>query len=239
MGADMILYSCSYPSNLGLNHEGAKDRIRAYCKSMGTGEIEGFLDHVNGESLEELYFEAFGEPTPLEELAELEMENPPDRPDPEIWARERILKQLLEDYAHIFENGTRETTELRLGGLSYIFSGGVTWGDSVSDACEPIGRLDYTGIFDVFERKGVLDLSTGHIPAKKLRMGASDLNVEHRCQAHEMGWIVFLGNEEEDKNCDAWFKPIVALARAAQCDFINFDRDGDKIEFLPYYEEDT
>jgi len=245
MGQDLILYCCANPDNLGLDDAAAKVRI-SLCASMLTEEqVEDYYDSygfglLGLNSYMEEYIHQFGSPpTPTEELSECLVEPPPVQlPEPLSWAREQIEQELLNAYVPV-EKGYRDINTFTLCGLDYSFSGGMSYGDEPTESGRQISRLGWLGAFDIPVRKAVLDLSTAHIPESILNENPADLDVVHRCQAHEYGWIVFLGDKEEDKELpeDSWFMPILKLARSSKSDFVNFDRDGDTFNFLPIYTE--
>jgi hypothetical protein len=221
-----------------LDKLGAEARIREYVQALSEREAGDFIDQFRGgNTLDEAYEEEFGpDPTPPEALAQSQNEIEPDeRPDRLVWAKEQIESELLEAHTQAFVDGSRESTMLMLNGMDFEVSGGMSWGDEPTEIGPMLSKLDWTGIFDLPVRKGALDLSTGHVPLEKLDRNVPDLKVVHRCQAHEYGWVIFLGDKEEDTLVPDWFRPILKVARASGCMFINFDRDGDRTDLLPWY----
>lgn len=239
MGADMLLTICAGPTNLGLTEAEGLQRIIAYCATATLAEIECYFDIKASDSAEAAYEEEFGEPpTPVELLAETGTPEDAQKKIPtlEEWGRGQMKEGLTDAYKEVFVTDSRDVTAFWVDGMQYIATGGMSWGDD-TESSGPMRLLDSTGIFDLPVRKGALDLSTAHVPEEMLEW--VDLKVVHRCQNHEYGWIVFLGDKEEDKDSRMpdWFKPILRLARASNCRFVNFDRDGDTFDLLPVYTE--
>ena len=237
MGANMILTVCSGPTNLGLTEAEGLQRIIDYCATATMAEIECYFDTKDSNSAEDAYEEEFGEPpTPVELLAETSTPEDEQKKIPtlEEWGREQMREGLEDAYKEVFVADLRDVTAIWVGGMQYVATGGMSWGDDTESA-SPMRLLDSTGIFDVPVRKGVIDLSTAHVPEEMWEW--VDLKVLHRCQNHEYGWIVFLGDIAIDKDARMpnWFKPILRLARATDCKFVNFDRDGDEFDLLPTY----
>lgn len=241
MGADLVLYVCACPSNLGLDTLGGIARIKEYVKDLSVAELDAYFDNYKGCcTLDQAYEEEFGEdPTLVEELAAGHEEPEPEpRPYRLAWGREIIEEDLLDAHKRVFEDGSRETSTLTLEGLDFEISGGMTGGDEPTDAGPLLTKLDFTGIFDLPVRKGMLDLSTGHIPLEKLERHVEDLDVGQRCQAHEHGWIVFIDGDADNIDIPEWFQPIHKLAKASGCMLVNFDKDADQTDLLPWYGED-
>jgi hypothetical protein len=231
MGADLILYWCPDPSDLGLSHEQARARIVAFAQAASREKLEDFIQWY-GQGVNDLdeAYEGREEEEPVEQLAEQHDEDPVLS-----WGRRHMEERLLDAYHETIEDPGRDMADVSVGGATVLVSGGMSHGDEPTDSGPLLGMLAWSGIFDLPSRKGVLDLSTAHVPEKLL--DEENLRVHWRCQAHEHGWIVFLGDKSEDEEVDMpeWFKPILKLARASNCLLVNFDKDGDVCDFLPVY----
>lgn len=85
-----------------------------------------------------------------------------------------------------------------------------------------------------------LELSTAHIPPAVLVQADGGRlwdNIPElpRCQPHEYGWIVFLGDSEFDSEAPEWFHPVLAFARDASAFLVNFDTDAEVCPTIPHY----
>ena len=229
----MIMAVCSSPRNLGLDDDQAIAALCAWAACLTREEAEDYIGTFcpSGEdNLGDLYVAE--KEDELEDLAEAHDD------DPKLsWARRYIAEDLEESYRSAL--GTRSVTELSLQGLSWWVAGGMSWGDEPEGYLE-ISKLDHTGVFDAKRVMSVLDLSTAHAPqaGSMDRLGKwtlVDQAFPQRTQAHQYGWMIFLGDEDEDKKAADWAKPILRLARHAGCKFINFDEDAEVCEHLHDY----
>ena len=243
MSADFVIYTCAHPSNLGLDHDQARSRLKEYALSVDREELNAFFEESGqSETLEEAYLEEVGA-GPLEHLGDMLDADASIEPDLQ-WGREQLCSKLLSAYDQTFEDtGSREIAELSLGGLTFLVSGGMSWGDDPTEAGPLLRRLDWTGVFDIEShglnlKGGVLNLSTSHIPHRKVLKDVKDLGVYWGCQSHDTGWIVFVGDQPSaDSNAADWFRPVLKLARAMGCQLVNFDMDGPETKLLPTYTE--
>ena len=245
MGADLIIYRCSHPCNLGLSVPEGKERLRKYAFEATPQLLDAFFDNYgNGvRDLQDAYAEEVGDGD-MEHLAQSHEEGASGEPMLD-WGRKKFWERLEEAYKDTVESpGARDVTDLSFGGLIFLVSGGMSWGDEPTEAGPYLGLLDWTGVFDTTGngsdgelKKGILDLSTAHVPYDKLERNVKDLDVYWRCQAHENGWTVFLGDAGDDNGVPDWFRPVANLARAMCCDFVNFDQDGPTTDLLPQYTE--
>jgi hypothetical protein len=135
MGADMLLYYCEYPTS--------------YKKAMPTIEyrIENLADKTLNFIAEELLWcEANDLAKDIEkELKEEDLYKLNDLIG--IKTREMIrgrIRQAIEDMS----DWRRDIACLTLGGTNYIFSGGLSWGDLPTDACEMINLVSDSGVLD-------------------------------------------------------------------------------------------
>lgn len=74
-----------------------------------------------------------------------------------------------------------------------------------------------------------LDLSTAHMPNSSPRWRGL------RAVAHEHGFTVFVSSEPIGEEPD-WAMRVLEYARANNCILINFDQDGEVLDFLPKWE---
>lgn len=240
MGADLILNYCSHPSNLGLTTEEGKELLRKFAFSATPELLDAFFDHASGTTLEQEYAEEVGDGD-LEHLSRAQDTDGSAEPLFD-WGRARLWKNLEDAYDSVFGyQGRRDLGLYKFGGLYFALSGGMSWGDEPTFSGPKLSLLDWTGVFDPCGdngelRKGVLDLSTSHVPRHIVEGSSADLEVYWRCQDHEYGWIVFLGDKRDDENSPDWFKPVLKLARALNCDLINFETNGVTTQLLPLYE---
>ncbi len=236
MGADLIMATCSSPRNLGLSDGQAEALLIRWALSLTRDEADAYLDQVtlSGENSVDDLYEAEGDATSTELLAATT-----DPDFPLTWVCKYIADDLIEAYQEV--RSRDHVATLRLGGRTYLVAGGMSWGDE-PEGCAELMKLDITGVFDSKRVLNLLDLSTAHIPEKILRAGSAgmsqnllNISFAHRVENHGYGWIIFLGDKDEDYKVEDWAQPIVKLARANNCGFINFDQDGEVCEHLCDY----
>ena len=241
MGADMIMGACSAPINVGIKtSEKALAALTTWAAGASRLKIEDYFDQFmpgGCQTMQEAYEER-GEEEPLEGLAEAHSE------DPELaWGRRCVTDHLVSALDYL--NNSRSVAEFRLGGQLFWLSGGLSWGDE-PDGYAEVSQLDWAGVFDNEQVTGTLDLSTAHIPSplleslthqKRLRLMKQAFTC--RIVGHEYGWILFLGAQEGEGQTADWAKPILEMARATNCRFINFDEDAEVSPWLPNYHNGT
>lgn len=79
----------------------------------------------------------------------------------------------------------------------------------------------------------VLDLSTSHMPSTSPEWGGL------RVVEHEYGYVVFVAGEPTEEALAAepeWIRPVMLVARAADCTMVNFDQAGEQVDDLPTWE---
>ena len=229
MGADMILAVCPSPENLGITDEQAVSLLVRWAVLVDRDKAEEYFEHHSGESLDEAYQER--------ELSEVEDLAASHEEDPALaWARGFIREDLVACYALVKDS--RAVARLRLGGQTWLLSGGMSWGDPTEHFSE-LAKLACTEVFDNPALRSCLDLSTAHIPERVMNRGSSgvtqnilSVHFKHRVECHGHGWIVFLGDEGMDAGAEDWCQAILRVARAAGCYLINFDVDGPVVPFL-------
>lgn len=69
-----------------------------------------------------------------------------DVPGMELDARLVLRNSIMRALEEVFVAHNRETVEFELGGRTYVFSGGLSWGDPPTDAYEQIELLDQSGV---------------------------------------------------------------------------------------------
>lgn len=236
MGANLILYACPDPSNVGLSHEQARARIIAFAAGIDSEKAEEFFQwYAEGCcDLAEAYENREEDEVPVEQLAAAQDEDPAL-----FWGRRCIQKRLLAAYTEVVESDPRDVNTLTLGGMSLMASGGLSHGDDPTDSGKLVGMLEWSGVFNLPQRKGVLDLSTAHIPEQMLEENV--IHTRQRVAVHEHGWVVFIpGDAEAEETLSEefeWFRPILKLAWASDCLLVNFDKDADVCDLLPVYGE--
>lgn len=237
MGADMLAAVCSSPRNLGLDDDQARSLLVRWASTLDREQVECFLADAGRLDLTELCRqEREGD---LEDLADSQDE------DPELcWGRRFVCDKVMEAYEEAAKS--RCVGALRLGGQQWWLAGGMSWGDTPT-GYDSIAILDSTGCFDAKQVKTLLALSWSHVPTsmwtpsdpQSWQRGISKAFGDIRVVAYEHGWMLFLGDRESDDQAADWAKPILALARAASCRFINFDTDAEVCEHLHDYTAGT
>lgn len=245
MGADLILGVCSHPRNVGLGTPPAIEAaLHTYAAGVSRGDLEEFFSFFalgGEESLDEAYQER--PEAPLEDLAESQDDDPVA-----TWGRRSLAGELVTAYQDAASSTL--VTVLLLGGQHWWVAGGSSWGDE-PEGCRALTMLDHSGVFDNQAFCSALDLSTAHIPQEVLEWAGQQYpwgkllwpairdEPNPRYVAHKCGWIVFLGDQEHDKDAEPWLQPILELARRVSCRFINFDQDGEVCAYLPDHNAGT
>jgi len=144
MGADMCLAVCEDPYNL----DAAKEII------------EYRLGLIRGEELMEIAENYFC--WELDDAADVRMKELRESDlfhinNFEEKVREEVamdlgirkIREALEDIIYSSDNGyRRDIASMLLGGVHYLFSGGMSWGDNPSEAMTPINILYESGVLD-------------------------------------------------------------------------------------------
>jgi len=109
--------------------------------------------------------------------------------------------------------------------------------------CKVEHYQDETCIRDMYRTVRMMDISTGHIQESDVEI--LEDNSEGLCFSvaqYEEGFYINLANVELDRlpqDCAKFssaFQHILAQAKKAGFDFINFDRDGEEYEHLPKFD---
>ena len=144
MGADMLLYCCEDPNDYAKAWPIVQHRIN----SLTDDDLENIADDY-------LWYDSQEIDEELEdiELSEEDLYKLNDLKGMKI--REMVKKRLMESVVELIgnpENGfgpyRRDIACMQLNGVSYMFSGGMTWGDQPSEACDHINIIDGSGLFD-------------------------------------------------------------------------------------------
>ena len=138
MGADFILYHCEYPGDWKKAEPIVNRRIEKISNHV--------LDHI-GESyfwgdIEDIKEET-GEGLKEEDLWKLD--NLYD-----IKIRAFVKGKVKEAVDEIMDEKwyRRDVAEVQLNGVLYLFTGGMSWGDMPTEACDTIGIICDSGVFD-------------------------------------------------------------------------------------------
>ena len=242
MGADMLVSVCSHPRNVGLADEDAPQALYRWAANLDRHGADRFFLTVGGDGLDAMYQDR-EDPGSLEALGNAHKDDPAL-----AWAQRFLGKYANDSWREV--SATRAVTTITLGGQLWFIAGGMSWGEEVKCSRE-LGLLDMTGVFNNKAFCGCLDLSTDHIPKRILassfrpgfRLSAQNLLSLNfgviRVEEHGFGWMVFLGDKQEDGKAAAWAQPILKMARKTGCRFINFDRDGERSPWLVDFTQGT
>ena len=142
MGADLLIYVCEHPDNRGWDQEKAEQELVAFAHSFeGLNAVWEFFEYgLGGIELEELYAEQEGD------LEKLVMAGK-DKEALASFGRRYIAQTLVSSYREVFLSHRRDVAVIKLHGREYAVSGGMSWGDTPSDACELIQILAESGVF--------------------------------------------------------------------------------------------
>ena len=144
MGADMLLYCCEDPTN----YTKAWPVIEYRIESLTDDQLEDIADDClwyDAETLREEYED--------QELKEEDLYQINDLYGIALrkMVRERLLeavKELIGSPEDDFAGWRRDLAHMTLGETSYMFSGGMSWGDQPSEACDYIKLIEESGLFD-------------------------------------------------------------------------------------------
>ena len=145
MGADFMLYCCEEPSDYAKAYPVIMYRI----ESLSDGELADIADELLWYDVQEIEDELEDFKIKEEDLYSLD-----DLKRNKIrkMAREKLVEAVHElignpNDKNICTGWRRDVTNMHLNGVSYIFSGGMSWGDLPAEACEFINLIDHSGIF--------------------------------------------------------------------------------------------
>jgi len=144
MGADMLLYCCEDPTD----YAKAWPVIQYRIDNMNN-------DHLDGIAEESLWYEA---QEAWEEISDMDIKEDDLYHLNDLYPikmREMVREKLKEAVSQLigspesdFGNWRRDVATMTLNGASYMFTGGMSWGDSPSEACEYMSLIETAGIFD-------------------------------------------------------------------------------------------
>ena len=143
MGADMMLYCCEDPTN----YEKAWPIIQYRIDSISDKNLEAIAEDY-------LWYEA---QETWEEINDMEIKEEDLYKLNDLYGikiRNMVREKLQEAVRVIigspedsFGGWRRDIAHMTLKGTTYIFSGGMSWGDQPSEACDFIALIDASGLF--------------------------------------------------------------------------------------------
>ena len=140
----MLLYCCEDPTD----YAKAWPIIQHRIESLSNNDLENIADDY-------LWYDAQEIDDELEELklSEKDLYKLNDLRGMKV--REMVREKIMEAVVELIgnpENGfgpyRRDVACMQLSGVSYMFTGGMTWGDQPSEACDYMNVIDGTGLFD-------------------------------------------------------------------------------------------
>ena len=144
MGADMLLYCCEDPTD----YEKAWPIIQHRIESFSHNDLEDIAeDHLW------YYTQEIDEELEDLELSEEDLYKLNDLRGIKVaeMVREKLREAVIELIGSPkdgFGPYRRDIATMHLNGVSYMFSGGMSWGDHPSEACEYMNVIDGSGLFD-------------------------------------------------------------------------------------------
>jgi hypothetical protein len=141
MGADFLLYHCEYPHDTKLAVSVVERRIN----NLSRLTLNTIADDVLWRESEEIANSSEhdlkeGELFNLDELIEIKTRE---------MVRERIREAATELLrGHHSAPIRRDITTMEFGGILYLFTGGMSYGDHPTDAVYYLELVNYSGIFD-------------------------------------------------------------------------------------------
>ncbi len=136
MGADFIFAVCEMPNNL--------DK----CRDIIDYRIENLNDSMIASIADDGYFD-------VDEML-LGLAEDMDITETDLWSLSdmdglmlrKLVEKLLKDAVDELTGYRRDVGGMVLNDISYAISGGMSWGDSPTDAISFIGLLDMSGIMN-------------------------------------------------------------------------------------------
>jgi hypothetical protein len=139
MGADMLLYCCEDPTSYTKAMPLICHRIKNLDDDLLASIAEEHLWYDSDELKENIEADLKEEDLyKLDDLYFLKIR---------CMVREK-LKEAVEELIGEGVGWRRDITHMTLNDVRYIFSGGMSWGDQPSEACDLISLIDVSGIFN-------------------------------------------------------------------------------------------
>ena len=146
MGADMLLYCCEDPTS----YTKAWPVIEYRLESLTDDQLEAIAEDCLWYDAQEIWEEHEDREQDLKEEDLYKLNDLYG-----IALRKMVREKLLEAVKVLIGNPEdnhggwrRDLAHMTLGETSYIFSGGMSWGDQPSEACDYINLIDNSGLFD-------------------------------------------------------------------------------------------
>ena len=144
MGADMLLYCCEDPTD----YEKAWPVIKYRLESLADDQLEAIAEDCLWYDAQEIWEEYEGHDLKEEDLYKLH----------DLYGialRKMVREKLLEAVRVLigspkdnYGGWRRDIAHMTLSGTSYMFSGGMSWGDHPTDVCDYINLMDHSGLFE-------------------------------------------------------------------------------------------
>ena len=145
MGADMMLYCCEDPTN----YVKAWPIIQYRINNMSDEKLEALAEDYLWSESEDV----------KEEFDDSELE------ESDLWklndliafkVRSMVRQKLVEEATSLIGEGNfyfRDIAYLTLDDTTYMFSGGMTWGDGPTESYSTLCLIDAVGLFDGMGKK--------------------------------------------------------------------------------------
>ncbi len=146
MGADMMLYCVEDP----IAYDKAWPLIKHRIENLDESTIEDIADSLLHYEAEELWEE-------MKDGVEIKKEDLFDLDNLFVIKLQKMVRQRLEDAVTSIIGGPekeelsfwrRDLAHMNLGGVAYIFTGGMSWGDLPTEACTELALIEAAGLFD-------------------------------------------------------------------------------------------
>ena len=149
MGADMLLYCCEAPTS----YAKAWPVIEYRLESLTNDQLEAIAEDCLWYDAQEIW----------EEHEELNLKEDDLYKLDDLYGislrkmvREKLMeavKELIGSPEGNFSTWRRDLAHMTLGETSYMFSGGMSWGDQPSEACDYYNLIENSGLFEVMGYK--------------------------------------------------------------------------------------
>lgn len=135
MGADLCLVWCREPSDLGTDDDEAAAKVRAAVLKMSREGLREYLECELESDLDDALHD---------KLEELGLADVGDMADDDLYAVEvELAGTSFVDAAMELRLYRRDVSSIQIDGACYAITGGMSWGDTPTDAYQYVSRLSW------------------------------------------------------------------------------------------------
>ncbi len=139
MGADFMVYCCEDP----IDYKKAMPMIEHRIKNLSNNSLDDIADDLLWYDAQEITEEVEAECT----LTEEDLWKLDDLTSKKI--RDMVRKKVKAAVDELFDGGCRrDVASMHLHGRNYLMTGGMSWGDLPTEACDLINLIEYSTVTD-------------------------------------------------------------------------------------------